>query len=40
MSKVYFLLSSLRYKAFKINVFLAQKNKNYKIREAEIDQMK
>ena len=40
MSKVVYLLSSSRYRAFKIGVFLAQKNKNYKIGEAEIDQMK
>ena len=38
MSKVDYLLS--RYRAFKISVFLAQKNKNYKIGEAEIDQIK
>ena len=36
MSKVDYLLSSSRYRAFKISVFLAQKNKNYKIEEAEI----
>ena len=36
MSKVDYLLSSSRYRAFKISVFLAQKNKNYKIGEAEI----
>ena len=40
MSKVDYLLSSSRYRAFKISVFLAQKNKNYKIGEAEIDQIK
>ena len=36
MSKVDYLLSSSRYRAFKISVFLAQKNKNYKIGEAKI----
>ena len=36
MSKVDYLLSSSRYRAFKISVFLAQKNKNYKIGERKL----
>ena len=39
MSKVDHILSSSRYRAFKMSVFLARKNKNYKIGEAEIDQI-
>ena len=40
MSKVDYLLSSLKYRATKISVFLTHKNKNHKIGEAEIDEIK